>query len=358
MLDSQQLTRWAQIVVDHSTGLQAGEVAMIYAYHDLAKPLVLAVYREVLQKDPKEIIVSVDLEEVREILIREAPASFLARTPELELQMTEQVDVWFGLRAFANTRHLTTVPGGRMATWYKMRGPIIDERVENTRWVLTEYPTEARAQEADMSLEEWESFVFGAVDQDWEGIGKDQAALVDRFNQAREVRILGEETDLTLSVAGRTFINSSGHHNMPDGEFFTGPVESRAEGHIAFTYPAIFLSHEVDGVRLTFEEGKVVEASAEKNEAFLREMLDTDDGARYLGELGIGNNFRIDRFVKNILFDEKIGGSVHLALGKSYLETGGKNESAIHWDMIKDLRRGGEIHLDGELIQKDGKWLV
>ena len=357
MLDSQQLRRWAQIMVDHSTRLQPGEVAMIYAYHDLAKPLLLALYREVLRKDPREVIVSVDLEEVQELLIREAPAEFLARTPELELHITEQTDVWFGLRAHANTRHLTTVPDGRMAAWYKMRRPIIDERVEHTRWVLTEYPTAARAQEADMSLEEWEAYVFGAIDQDWKAFGEKQAALVDRFNQGREVRIVGEETDLTLSVEGRTFISGRGDYNMPDGEFFTGPVESSAQGQIAYTYPAIFLGHEVDGVRLTFEEGRVVEASAEKNEGFLLEMLNTDEGARYLGELGIGNNFQIDRFVKNTLFDEKIGGSVHLALGKSFLETGGKNESAIHWDMIKDLREGGEIYLDGELIQKDGKWL-
>ena len=172
------------------------------------------------------------------------------------------------------------------------------------------------------------------------------------------MRLVGPDTDLTLSVAGRTFINSDGHHNMPSGEVFTGPVEDSAEGRIAFDYPVCEGGREVDGIRLVFRKGLVVEASATKNEAFLRAMLDMDPGARRLGELGIGTHFGIRRFIRNILFDEKIGGSIHLALGRSYEETGGRNRSALHWDMIKDLRRGGAIYVDGKVFQKDGRFRI
>jgi aminopeptidase len=174
---------------------------------------------------------------------------------------------------------------------------------------------------------------------------------------AREVRIQAPGTDLKMSVRGRTFISSDGRHNMPSGEVFTGPVEDSAEGFIEYDYPVCHAGREVDGIRLVFRAGRVVEATARKNGDFLATMLDMDPGARRLGELGIGTNRRIQRFIKNILFDEKIGGTVHLALGRSYPETGGRNESGLHWDMIKDLRRGGRLFVDGRLFQKDGKFV-
>ena len=232
------------------------------------------------------------------------------------------------------------------------------------KWTLTLFPTEAYAQDAEMSLRDFEDFVYGATfsDEDdpvkaWQDLKKRQDGLISKLEGAKEVQIIGPGTDLWMSIAGRTFINSAGTHNMPSGEVFTGPVEDSAEGVIAYDYPVVNQGREIDGIRLVFEKGKVVEATATKNQDFLLKMLDMDPGARRLGELGIGTNFKIQRFIKTILFDEKIGGTIHLALGASYAETGGKNSSGLHWDMIKDLRKGGELRIDGKAIQKDGKFL-
>ena len=216
-----------------------------------------------------------------------------------------------------------------------------------------------------MSLAEYEDFVYSACMPDlddpvghWRGFSARQQKIVDWLKGKEQVRVLGPGTDLRLSIAGRTFINSDGKHNMPSGEVFTGPVEDSAEGYVYFSYPAILRGREVTGVRLSFEQGRVVKASAEKDEEYLLQMLDTDEGSRYLGEFAIGTNEGIDRFTGQILFDEKIGGSFHLALGAGYPETGSKNQSAIHWDMICDLRDGGEIWVDGELMYQNGKFVV
>lgn len=231
-------------------------------------------------------------------------------------------------------------------------------------WTITLHPTHAYAHDAEMSLREFEDFVYGALyaDQDdpircWEDVRRSQAKLVARLNGADQVRIVGDGTDLTLSVKGRRFVNSYGTRNMPSGEVFAAPVETSAEGHMEFDIPACRDGREVEGVRLVFRKGVVVESSAKKNEAYLKAMLRTDRGSVRLGELGIGTNRKIDRFIRNILFDEKIGGTVHLALGDSPVQTRGKNRSAIHWDLIKDLRHGGRIYVDGKLFQKDGKFI-
>lgn len=349
---------FADVLVNYSTRTKKGDVVQIDVIGDQAKPLVVEVYRQVIKKDPKEVLFFNYPEEVREALIREAPLRYLSHTPDLEYDLMKKVDVYFLIYGRQNTRFLSTVPLKRMSAFLKMRRPIVGWRVAHTRWVLTEYPTPALAQDADVSLAEFEDFVFGAVNIDWKAKSREQAELARIFNKGREVRIVGEDTDLTLKVQGRTFISADGHLNMPDGEVFSGPVEDSAEGHIRFTYPAIYQAREVHDVHLWFEKGKVVKETASKGLDYLKQMLNTDPGARYIGELGIGNNFGIDRFIKSILFDEKIGGSIHLALGSSYRETGGKNKSAVHWDMIKDLRQGGEIYLDGEVVQKNGKWLI
>jgi aminopeptidase len=235
--------------------------------------------------------------------------------------------------------------------------------VSRDRWALTLFPTEALAQESEMGLDDYEEFVFEAMalNEDdpvryWREKAKEQQRLVERLEEADEVRITGLQTDLTLSVKDRKFLNGDGSHNMPCGEIFTGPVEDSANGEVYFGIPVAVGGREVSGVRLRFEEGRVVGSSAEKGEEYLSAMLDADDGARYLGELGIGTNYGIPRATKNILFDEKLGGTVHLAVGRSYEKTGGKNESSVHWDLICDLREGGELYADGELLQKDGKF--
>lgn len=348
----------AKILVDYSTRTKKGDVVMILA-DESAKPLVVEIYRQVLKKDPKEVLLQILPEEIYEVQYQEAPLSYLKRTPALEFQLVKKTDVYFALSAPQNTRFLSSVPPRRLSVRSRARRPILNWRVEKSRWVVCVFPTPAMAQEADMSLTEFEDFVYGSIlNVDWKEKKREQDKLVRRFNKGKEIRIRGEDTDLTLRVDGRKFINGFGDANMPDGEIFTGPVEDSAEGHIRFSYPAIYRGREVDGVHLWFEEGRAVKATASKGEDFLKQILNTDRGARYIGELGIGNNFAIDRFVKDMLFDEKIGGSIHLALGMSYKETGGKNESAIHWDILKDLRQGGEIWLDGELLQKNGKWLI
>jgi aminopeptidase len=232
------------------------------------------------------------------------------------------------------------------------------------KWTLTLFPTHAYAQDAEMSLSDFEDFVYSATfsDEDkpvkaWESLKRKQDKLISKLEGAEQVEVIGPGTQLTMSIKGRTFINSAGTHNMPSGEVFTGPVEDSVEGEIQYDYPVVNQGREIDGIRLVFRKGKVVDASATKNEDFLLRMLEMDPGAKRIGELGIGTNFKIQRFIKTILFDEKIGGTVHLALGASYPETGGKNKSALHWDMIKDLRKGGELRVDGKVIQKDGQFL-
>jgi len=262
-----------------------------------------------------------------------------------------------------NTRSLSGVDPDLQARMAKASRPLKNKLLKK-KWTLTLFPTEAYAQDAEMSLRDFEDFVYSATfsDEDhpvkaWQDLKKRQDKLISKLEGAKDVHIVGPGTDLRMSIDGRTFINSAGTHNMPSGEVFTGPIESSAEGFIEYDYPVVNQGREIDGIRLVFAKGKVVEATATKNQDFLLKMLDMDPGARRLGELGIGTNFRIQKFIKTILFDEKIGGTIHLALGSSYTETGGKNKSGLHWDMIKDLRKGGELRIDGKAIQKDGKFL-
>jgi aminopeptidase len=233
------------------------------------------------------------------------------------------------------------------------------------RWSLTLFPTQAYASEAGMSLAQYEDFYYAAclaTDPDpvtaWERQSDEVKRLTEWIQGREEVHITGPGTDVKLNVSGRTFIPCVGDHNMPDGEFFTGPVEDSVEGEVSFSFPATYSGREVSGVRFRFEEGKVVDASAERGEEFLLEMLDTDEGARRLGELGIGTNYGISTGTKEILLDEKIGGTVHMAIGMSYPESGGTNESAVHWDMVLDLREGGSIVVDGVELQRDGRFVV
>jgi len=233
------------------------------------------------------------------------------------------------------------------------------------RWVYTIFPTHAYASDAEMSLAAFEDFYFAACLADagdplenWKQASEETRRLADRVNGHSEVHITAPGTDIRLGVEGRTFIPCFGDRNMPDGEFFTGPVEDSVEGEVSFDLPAMVSGREVAGVRFRFEGGKVVDATAERGEEFLIQLIDTDEGSRRLGELGIGTNYKIDRGTRDVLLDEKIGGTVHMAVGASYPESGGINESAVHTDLVCDLRRGGKIEIDGELIQQDGKFVV
>jgi aminopeptidase len=233
------------------------------------------------------------------------------------------------------------------------------------RWMSTQFPTQAYAMEADMGFQEYQDFAFAACHADddtpdpvafWQGVQRDQQKHIDRLEGHDRVHLRGPNVDLALSVKGRKFVNACGLSNMPDGEIFTGPVENSLNGWVRYTFPAVIHGRVVEGVQLTFEEGKVVQASAVKNEPFLLRMLDTDAGARYVGEFAIGTNYQINRFTKNILYDEKIGGSFHMAVGAGYPETGSLNKSMIHWDMICDLSQDSQIVVDGEVMYENGKF--
>jgi aminopeptidase len=282
----------------------------------------------------------------------------------------DHADVRIRLLAETNTRALSQVDPARQSRRQRATKPLMETTMSRSaagdyRWSLTLFPTQGYAAEADMSLAAYEDFYYRAClcDQPdpvaaWARQAGETSRLAEWIQGREEVHIEGPGTDLRLNVAGRTFIPASGRHNMPDGEFFTGPVEDSVTGEVTFTYPAVYGGREVAGVRLRFEDGKVVDAEASRNEEFLIQTLDTDEGARRLGELGIGTNYGIDRFTKEILLDEKIGGTIHLAVGMSYPETGGQNSSAVHWDMVCDLRQGGRITVDGEQLQVDGRFVV
>jgi aminopeptidase len=282
----------------------------------------------------------------------------------------EEADARLRVMADTNTRALSGVDPSRQTRRQSAVKPLMETMMRRSasgelRWALTLFPTQAYAAEADMSLAEYEDFFYRACLCDrpdpveaWRAQSTETKRLADWMGGREEVRLEGPGTDLTLNVSGRTFVAADGRHNMPDGEFFTGPVEDSVNGLVTFSYPAVYGGREVSGVKLRFEDGRVVDASAERNEDFLLKTLDTDEGARRLGELGIGTNYGIDRFTKEILLDEKIGGTIHLAVGMSYPETGGKNSSAVHWDMVCDLRQGGRITVDGQELQSDGKFSV
>jgi aminopeptidase len=298
---------------------------------------------------------------MQELFFRHAKDVHFAQTPSVVRSIYEGADAFISIISPQNTRALAAVDPQKQQALSKRDKAVQEIVLGKDRWALTLFPTEALAQESEMSLADYEEFVFGAMalNEDdpvgyWKEKAREQQRLIERLEQADEVRISGPGTDLTMSIKDRKFLNGDGSHNMPCGEIFTGPVEESVNGEVFFGIPVAVAGREVSGVKLRFEGGKVIESSAEKGEEYLNAMLDADEGARYLGELGIGTNYGIPRATKNILFDEKLGGTVHLAVGRSYEKTGGKNESSVHWDLICDLREGGELYADGELIQRDG----
>ncbi|HZR39857.1 MAG TPA: aminopeptidase [Ktedonobacteraceae bacterium] len=363
-----RIDRWAHTLVHYCLYLKAGDIVTIHAT-PLAEPLVQAVFREALHVGAHPLPL-IQLESLDEILLREgSDAQLTAPSPIMRAQ-AEHANARLGIASSSNPKALSTIDPVRMGKRQKAARGLSDisrkrEQAGEFRWCGTLYPTNGYAQEANMSLREFEEFVFDICflnDPDpiarWKELSVQQQRLVDWLVGHKHVHILGEGTDLTLSVENRVFINSDGKRNFPSGEFFTGPVENSANGAIQFDIPATYAGRAIEGVRLVFRDGKVTEASARQGQDYLLQMLELDEGARYLGEFAFGNNQHITRGTKNILFDEKIGGTVHLALGASYPETGGVNKSALHWDMVCDLRQSGEVWVDDILFLKDGKILV
>ena len=345
----------ADILVNYSLKVKKGERVLINSSSEIAKPLVLEVYKKALEAGGHPFV-NIAFEEISNIFYNLASRDQLLDFPKVRLFEARNMDCIVNIRASVNKRALSNVDSKKIAERSKVLKSISEVIVNEKRWVLCNFPTNALAQETDMSLEEYEDFLYSATNIDWEKVRKEEMKLKRVLDKGNVIRIVGEDTDLTLGIKGRKAIPCYGERNMPDGEVFLSPVEDSAEGYIYYDLPAVYQGKEVLGIRLRFKKGTVVEASAEKNEKFLVAMLDTDKGARYLGELGIGVNYGIKHFSKDILFDEKIGGTVHLAVGRSYKDAGGKNESAIHWDMIKDLRSGGAIYVDGKMIQRNGRF--
>ncbi|HBR16476.1 MAG: hypothetical protein A3G39_06720 [Deltaproteobacteria bacterium RIFCSPLOWO2_12_FULL_43_16] len=350
-----RVIKLADILINYSLKVKKGERVLINSSSELAKPLVLEVYKKIL-KAGGHPAVNIAFEEISNIFYNMAEKEQLLDFPKAKFLEAKGADCVVNIRAAVNKRALSNVDSKRIAERSKVLKSISEVIVNEKRWVLCNFPTNALAQETDMSLDEYEDFLYSATNINWENVKKEEMKLKKILDKGKVVRIVGKDTDLTIGIKGRKAIPCYGERNMPDGEVFLSPIENSAEGQIYYDLPAIYQGKEVLGIRLKFKKGKVVYASAGKNEKFLIAMLDTDKGARYLGELGIGINYGIKHFSKDILFDEKIGGTVHLAVGRSYKEAGGKNDSAIHWDMIKDLRNSGAIYVDDKLIQKDGKF--
>lgn len=350
-----RIKKLAKILVDHSVAVKKNEHVRIRVV-DEGIPLAKEVYKLCLQRGA---IVKMDIHdsEFDGLLYKHGNKTQIGYYPELAMKEAKWLDCHIGIFGERNTKSLSSAPPEKMSVRAKTMRPIQDYLIKNVRWVICNYPSHGLAQDAEMSLDEYADFVFGATNIDWKKAAAKQKKLKKILDRGKDVHIAGPSTDLRFSIRGRTAILCDGHHNMPDGEVFIAPDEHTVEGNITYDFPAIYRGREVEGIALEFKKGLCVKATAKKNEAFLRTMLDTDKGARRIGEFGIGMNFGIKRFTRDILFDEKIGGTIHLALGSAYKEGGGRNNSAIHWDMIKDMRKNGTVSVDGKVIEKNGKLL-
>jgi len=363
-----RVEKLAKVMIHYSLKLKRGQLLKIVG-EPAALPLIEAAYREALTVGAHPYV-QLRLPNNEETLLKLGSKAQLEFIPPHARVEINKIDAYLGIWGASNTRYLSTVDPKKQALVRKAGHPLMKTFFRRTgtgelSWCGTQYPTQADAQDADMSLSDYEDFVYNAGHinakdpvKHWKKVAKEQARLCRILNRYDQLHIRAEGTDLKLRVKGRKWINCAGTENFPDGEVFTSPIENSAEGHIRYSFPAVYGGREVEDVRLEFKKGKVVGESAAKNLSFLKAMLDMDRGARFLGEFAIGTNYEIKRFSRNILFDEKIGGTCHLAIGASIPESGGKNQSGVHWDMVCDLKRGGEITADGKLIYRNGKFAI
>lgn len=362
-------SKYAQVLVDYSTKVKKGELVIIRATSHEAQPLVKEIYKQVLQKGANPIV-KTSMEGLAETFIKYANDEQLAYIDPMTEMEYEKADVMISIGAPTNTKSMAKADSKKMAqrsaATRELSNKMLKRSAEGSlRWVIADFPTNALAQEAKMSLEDYTEFLIKAcylhLDSPiakWEEINKEQQRLADYLNQTTKLHIIGEETDITFNTTGRKWLNCSGECNFPDGEIYTSPVEDSANGTIYFDFPQIYRGNEAHKVRLRLENGKVVEATAEKGEEYFLNMINMDEGSRFVGEIAIGTNSMIQEITGNILFDEKIGGAIHMALGASYPEAGGKNVSGLHWDLIKNMKNGSEIYADDKLIYKDGKFVI
>ncbi len=360
--------KYANVLVDYSTRVKKDDIVIIRADAQ-AQPLVKAVYEAVLKKGAHPIL-RISLDEINNSYYKYASDEQLDYIDDFLKMEYEKADALIAISAPYNTKALSLVPSAKQARRSKATKPLSSlmlSRAEKgeLNWVICNYPTNARAQEGKMSLEEYSDFLLDTCflnEPDpvakWQEMEEMQSRIAKILDTKSKIRFVGEKTDITFSTAGRKWVSCSGLNNFPDGEIFTSPVEDSANGTVYFDFPAIYRGNEVNNITITLKDGKVVEATAEKNEEFLQKMLNLDEGASFVGEIAIGTNTHVTRTTGDILLDEKIGGSIHIAFGASYPETGGKNESGLHWDIIKNMKNGGQIYADDELIYENGKFLI
>ncbi|MBC8103490.1 MAG: aminopeptidase [Cytophagales bacterium] len=365
-----RIEKLAQVLVDYSLQIREGDLFRIRG-EITAEPLIREVYRLAVRRGAFPFV-DISQPTLGEIFAKEAPEASLDWVSPIDRFKVEQMTADLVIIADANTQQYAGVDPARLARVQKARRPISQRWMERSsgedpeiRWCATLLPTNALAQDARMSLADYERFVYHAMlldtpdpVQEWRSVSERQKRWAERLGQHDEIRVVAEDTDIRFRTKDRHWVSADGLRNFPDGEVFTGPLEESVNGHIRYTFPTVFGGREAEDVRLWFENGVVVRWEAQRGREMLSELLDMDDGARRLGEFAIGTNYSVPTFTKNILFDEKIGGTCHLALGSSIPETGGVNESALHWDMVCDLRDGGSITADGETIHENGQWKI
>jgi aminopeptidase len=365
-----RIEKMAYVLINYSTAVKPGDRVLIRSTTPAAEPLCQALYAEALRVGGRASVYMHMTEENPIALEATDDPALLAYVNPMLKMMYDECDVIIRIEAQENSSDRAAYPVDKQMARAKASSALIDIQMvrqgnKTLRRCTTQFPTFSYAQNARMSLRQYADFLFGAckVDLDdpvaaWLNVYEEQERLVNWLKGKKAVQVRGKNIDLELSIEGRTFINASGKENFPDGEIFTGPVENSVNGWVRFTYPAIYQGNEVKGVELKFRDGLVVEAKSQSNESFLIATLDTDAGSRRLGEFAIGTNREIKEFTGSILFDEKMGGTVHMAVGQGYAETGSVNHSSVHWDMICDMRDGGEIVVDGELFYKNGEFVV
>lgn len=364
----ERLKKMAQVLVNYCLHLKEKDLFFITG-KTISEPLMQEVYSEALKAGANPIILP-SFEGPAEMLLKHGNDAQISYVNPVEKLTYENTDALLTIWGGSNTKSLSNVDPAKLKLVSQSRSEIsatCTNRIANKslKWCGTQFPTYASAMDADMSLREYEDFIFEACHltcedpvAEWKKISDAQQKYVDYLNTKKVIEVKSKDAHLTLNVEGRKWINCDGKENFPDGEIFVSPIEDSVNGHVRFSFPAIYMSREVEDVEITFKDGKIVEAKAKKGEDFLHEILNTDEGVRYVGEFAIGTNYNIQKFTKNILFDEKLGGTIHIAVGDGFPESGGKNSSAIHWDMLSDMKDGGEIYADGELFYKDGKFLI
>lgn len=367
MIDK-RLEKLATILVRYSLNLKKNDLFVISGSH-LAAPLIKEVYHQAI-KIGAHPFTHIGIDGLAEIFYNCSSEQQLKYVSPLSKFEIEHIDASLSIISPENTRNMTNIDPKKQAissVAHQQIHRIFLERAakKDLRWCITQYPTQASAQDAEMSLADYEDFIFSAAHVDaknpikyWRTVNKEQETIRKRLSTKKTLHVLAKDTDLRVSVTGRKWINCSGTENFPDGEVFTGPIENSAEGYISYSFPGSHGGREVNDIQLSFKKGAVVKATASKGEKFLRSMIAMDPGAQRLGEFAFGTNYGVKMYTKNTLFDEKIGGTIHLALGSGYPETGSKNKSSLHWDMVCDLRKNGELYADNELIYKNGRFLI